>query len=188
MSEEEEWYTYGGPEPGMDTDIMEAFGVDIGSNQGRAPALEDDSPRDVKKQDASRLLSNSKPRTRFGTLQEIWTLNEMQRVSEIDGDIEVMVNMLGGDGGAYHKKRLGAVNRIVAELYSPPRVTAAAKFLPDLGLIPGFAMDLTNGWDFNDAGMRAKAWETVRRQTCLCGRQPDVWAMERLAVHKRSQV
>ena len=31
----------------------------------------------------------------------------------------------------------------VSEVYSPPRVTAATKLLPELRLLPGFALDLT---------------------------------------------
>ena len=32
---------------------------------------------------------------------------------------------------------------MVAEIYSPPRVTRAAKLLPSLGLAPGLALDVT---------------------------------------------
>ena len=44
---------------------------------------------------------------------------------------------------------------MVSEIYSPPRVTALAKMLPSLGMIPGFAMDITvndkngNPYDFS---------------------------------------
>ena len=34
-------------------------------------------------------------------------------------------------------------NLTVAEVYSPPRVTRAARLLPKLGVTPGFAMDIT---------------------------------------------
>ena len=161
-------------EPGMDLDIVdgkqEASGLSPranahgGSNQGQAPAPDEDSPRVEKNQDAVRQPSMSKPEERFGKLASIWTLNEIEKVSDMDNDIEVMVNMLGGDVGTYHRKRQGVVNRMVAELYSPPRVTQAAKLLPDLDIIPGFALDLTNGWDFSDAGMRATAWAMVRNE------------------------
>ena len=52
---------------------------------------------------------------------------------------------------------------IVSEIDSPPRVTQALKMLPSMGLIPGFALDLTtndengNPWDFNCPGQRQKA-------------------------------
>ena len=45
----------------------------------------------------------------------------------------------------------------IAEIYSPPRITA---LLPDQGLYPGVAMDLTTNdeegrpWDFNDPQQR----------------------------------
>ena len=52
---------------------------------------------------------------------------------------------------------------IVSEIYSPPRVTQPPKMLPGMGLIPGFALDLTtrdedgNPWDFNCPRQRQKA-------------------------------
>ena len=42
-------------------------------------------------------------------------------------------------------ERAKAVRAVVSEIYSPPRVTAASKLLPELKLIPGFALDLTTG-------------------------------------------
>ena len=36
-----------------------------------------------------------------------------------------------------------ALKHLVVELYSAPRVTAAAKLLPDMRHIPGLALDLT---------------------------------------------
>ena len=50
----------------------------------------------------------------------------------------------------------------MAEVYSPPRVTAAAKSLPELKLIPGFAFDLTSNavdgcaWNFDEKEMRER--------------------------------
>ena len=43
----------------------------------------------------------------------------------------------------------------VAEIYSPPRVTAEAKYY---GLRVGEAVDIT-GWDFRDAKQRNRAWK-----------------------------
>ena len=47
----------------------------------------------------------------------------------------------------------------VAEVYSPPRVTKRAHLH---GLRPGFALDLTTGWDFNLAKHRSEALRLVR--------------------------
>jgi hypothetical protein len=90
-----------------------------------------------------------------------------------DGDVDMgvlhddvaifMVEALGGNGRAYARERRTAANRIVAEMYSPPRVTAMIKAMPSLGLVPGFALDLTTNdeegqpWDFNSYKMRQKA-------------------------------
>ena len=51
----------------------------------------------------------------------------------------------------------------MAEVYSPPRVTAATKLLPQLELIPRFALDLTSNdvdgraWSFDEKEMRDRA-------------------------------
>ena len=56
---------------------------------------------------------------------------------------------------------------VVAEIYSPPKVTAACKLLPELKLILGFALDLTTcdadgkQWDFNEKEMRDRARRRV---------------------------
>ena len=58
----------------------------------------------------------------------------------------------------------------VSEIYSPPRVTAATKLLPELRPFPGFALDLTtadvNGalWDFASKVMRDRAMKKVREE------------------------
>ena len=55
------------------------------------------------------------------------------------------------------------MQRLVAEVYSAPRVTKTLKLTPSTGLIAGFALNLSgedeNGdsWDFTRADMRAKA-------------------------------
>ena len=52
---------------------------------------------------------------------------------------------------------------MVSEIYSPPRVTRAARLLPHLGITPGFALDLTvndedgTPWDFDKVEKRNKA-------------------------------
>ena len=61
-----------------------------------------------------------------------------------------IVRSLGGDA-----------KRMIAEIYSPPRVTAAARKLPHLGIVPGFAMDLRTGWDFDNAERRREARRRV---------------------------
>ena len=55
----------------------------------------------------------------------------------------------------------------MSEIYSPPRVIAAAKLLPELKIIPGFALDLivpdSDGrlWDCDDSVMRDRARERL---------------------------
>ena len=60
--------------------------------------------------------------------------------------------------------------RTVSEMYSPPRVTAAASALPHLGILPGFAMDLRTcdqhgvPWNFDLAERRQAAREQFHKE------------------------
>jgi hypothetical protein len=80
--------------------------------------------------------------------------------------LEVLAQ-LGGNPKKYRRERSKAVKALVAEIYSAPRVTRAAKLLPSLGLLPGFAFDLTttdkagHNWDFTQEAMRREAREEV---------------------------
>jgi len=96
-------------------------------------------------------------------------LNLMQRDQMVDDQTAVLaiVRQLGGSSSKYLRERKRSVQRLVAEIYSPPRVTAAVKLLPELRCIPGFAFDITtnneNGepWDFDIAENRRRARERV---------------------------
>ena len=58
-------------------------------------------------------------------------------------EIMSVIKALGGETGRYRRERKASVRAVVSEICSPPRVTAAAKLLPELKVIPGFALDLT---------------------------------------------
>ena len=87
-----------------------------------------------------------------------------------DQEIMKLIDSLGGDAERYRRHRRKQLKALVSELYSPPRVTAAAKILPELGLIPGFLLDLTTTnakgepWDFDSKAKREEALELVRTQ------------------------
>ena len=59
---------------------------------------------------------------------------------------------------------------VVSEIYSPPRVAAAIKLLPELRLIPGFPLDLITGdsdgclWDFDSKMMRYRGLKRIREE------------------------
>ena len=84
-------------------------------------------------------------------------------VRRCEREIPLAVRSLGGSRGAYKRERKVALNRIVSEIYSPPRVASAAKLLPSLKIIPGASLDITadqeNGkpWDFDLVENRLKA-------------------------------
>ena len=48
----------------------------------------------------------------------------------------------------------------MSETFSPERVTAVCK---QYGLVPGQAMDIKNGFDFDLAVDRKKAWDSILR-------------------------
>ena len=80
--------------------------------------------------------------------------------------LEVLAH-LGANPRSYRRERSRAVKALVSEIYSAPRVTAAAKLLPGLGVLPGFAYDLTttnkdgHNWDFTVEAMRKEARDEV---------------------------
>ena len=103
----------------------------------------------------------------YNQLKDMWTKNVKEEAEVMNREILKVVELLGGSGNKYKKERKKAMQHMVAEIFSPPRVTAAAKMLPSLGCIPGFALDLTtsdaNGtpWDFDCPRRRAAAWELL---------------------------
>ena len=86
---------------------------------------------------------------------------------------------------------------MVAEIYSPPRVTNCAKLLPGYNVIPGFALDLTTtnsrgeAWDFDDLTKREEALQLVlKEQPMLLVLSPMCTAFSRwqsFNAHKRSK-
>ena len=84
-------------------------------------------------------------------------------VLEINREIVQIIAQMGGNPRSYRRDRQRSIQNLVSEIYSAPRVTKTLKMLPTIGLIPGFALDLTGqdeageSWDFTRAEMRAKA-------------------------------
>ncbi len=85
-----------------------------------------------------------------------------------------LLSCLGVQGGAYRRENRRAYNRIVSEIYSPPRVTRMVSCMPSLKLLPGYALDITvddpddgQPWDFDDKTKREKARRLIREQKPL---------------------
>ena len=80
------------------------------------------------------------------------------------------IEALGGDGKSFQRERARNARAIIAEIYSPPRVTAAANRLPKYGLEPGLALDITiddesgRPWDFSIKSQRDKAEALIDSQ------------------------
>jgi hypothetical protein len=88
-----------------------------------------------------------------------------------DAELEHMIMMMGVSNGPYRRARRSATNRIVSEIYSPPRVTKAIGEMRGNGLVAGFAFDLTCNdpdddmpWDFDITEEREKARAKFRTQ------------------------
>ena len=82
----------------------------------------------------------------------------------------LLIDQLAG-GRAYARERRSAHKRLVAEIFSPPRLTGYLSRFPDKVLAPGFALDLTvmdpeDGmpWDFSRPEKREKARRLRKEQ------------------------
>ena len=75
-------------------------------------------------------------------------------LAEIDENIAQLIRELGGSVRGYRSGRDGKIMNLVSELHSTSRATRAFKLLPELGLLPGFAIDLSTtnemgeNWEF----------------------------------------
>ena len=91
------------------------------------------------------------------------TRDAMAQVKEQDRVIMSFIKALDGDAGRHKRERKAAVRAVVSDICSLPRVSSAAKLLPELKVIRGFALDLTVAdsdgrlWDFDDVVMRDRA-------------------------------
>ena len=98
--------------------------------------------------------------------------SDIAAIEKAEFDVEVLslIEQLGGSGRGYRRDRKKQLKAIISELYSPPRVTSAAKMLPSMKALPGYAFDLTtvdeNGvaWDFDVPERREEAKRRILEQ------------------------
>ena len=130
-------------------------------------------PDRVADQMSTPVMDQNLPRVRddarslLGNLDGAINLLQYDQARE-DAEFAVaMVRLLGGDTKKYVRERRAALRHLVAEVYSPPRITAAAKLMPELRCIPSFALDLTTRdedgkpWDFSVYANRERARRMV---------------------------
>ena len=113
------------------------------------------------------LKQREKERAENGTKAEVREVDpdaEMIGCVTYDQELMGMMFMLGSSTKSYQRENRAARRRLVAEMYSPPRVTRAISAMPSSGLLAGFALDVTcidpdDGlpWDFDNPAKRAKA-------------------------------
>ena len=100
--------------------------------------------------------------------------DQRDKARETHDAILSLVGSLGHNGRRYRREATQRLRAVVAEVYSAPRVTDAARRHPRLGCIPGLALDITttddegNQWNFDDPKMRAKA------ETLLDAQKPAI--------------
>ena len=92
---------------------------------------------------------------------------------EDDEPMMLLAQMLPG-GRSYAREKRSAFNKLVSEMYSPPRITRMLSRLPNNALVPGMALDLTvtdpsDGcpWDFDIREKRERARALLRKQRPL---------------------
>ena len=59
-------------------------------------------------------------------LFSVMTRDAVAQVKEHNDEILNVIRALGGSAGQYQRERRSAIKAVVSEIYSPPRVTAAA--------------------------------------------------------------
>ena len=98
------------------------------------------------------------------------TADMTESVQQIERDIIMTIEALAGDRKSYVRESKQVARRMVADIYSPKRVTGWAKLLPHMKIAPGFSLDLTTTnskgqpWDFTNAERRREARELVETQ------------------------
>ena len=101
-------------------------------------------------------------------LMAVMTRDVREEIKNHDSELIVAVRAMGGSFGKYRRERQKVIRAIVAEVISPPRVTAAAKLLPKLKPIPRFAVDLTTNdvdgraWNFDAKEMRDRPMRKLK--------------------------
>ncbi len=100
--------------------------------------------------------------------------SEMMGCVTIQEEYVGMLLQLGVQSKSYRREARKAYNRIVSEIYSPPRVTRMIANLPSTKLLPGYAFDVTVNdpddglpWDFDRPEKREKARRLLREQKPL---------------------
>ena len=106
-------------------------------------------------------------------LSQLWSdigLLEPGGDCSVEHSILNLVERFGGSKKKYVLKQKQRAGWALSEVYSPPRVTAMAKMLPEFGIIPGLALDLTTvdeqgkAWDFSIPERREEARRRIARE------------------------
>ena len=162
-----------GGDMGADRRPVEAQPQDNSVGDEDAPKAEEDMPEGDEVMDHGEDYELTSPEPMdddemlLEPLMNVVTEDVREDVAKLDQEIMNLVCQMGGGKKAYRRERLKAVRAIVAEIYSPPRVTRCAKLLPSLGIAPGFALDLTTTnrrgelWDFDDDNKQDEAIDLI---------------------------
>ena len=132
------------------------------------------------------------PHIDLNKLMDVLTRDDRDAVRAANDEIMRVVRVLGGSGRKFKRQRDKALKAVVSEIYSPSRVTAAAKLLPEFRVTPGFALDLTTAdEDGVLEGLRQQGHarschgQSQERATAVIVLLSDVHSLLNLAEHKQ---
>ena len=141
-----------------------------------SPARRSDLGKDFPRPNDADICQDDHDRA-FHELLAMWTVDEQKVACEIDNEIMQVLDSLGGSSRRFRRERVKQLKAIITEVYSPPRVGAAARLFPGYNCAPGMAFDLTVAdehgrlWDFDDEERQNEAWRRIKKEkpTVLIG-------------------
>ena len=85
-----------------------------------------------------------------------------REIVEANNEILSVIRSVAGNVGKYKRERNKALRAVVSEVYSAPRNTAAINLLPELRLVPGFALASPWNWKGMQMTMLEKVYLEVK--------------------------
>jgi hypothetical protein len=70
-------------------------------------------------------------------------MDEEEPMAVVEDEMAMLVGQLGACPKKFRREHRRALNKVVSEVYSPPRSTAMIRRMPIGDLVPGLALDIT---------------------------------------------
>ena len=98
-------------------------------------------------------------------------MDEEEPMAVVEDEMAMLVGQLGACPKKFRREHRRAFNKVVSEVYSPPRITAMIRRMPIGDLVPGLALDITTvdpvdgkPWDFQFLEKRQRARALLEQQ------------------------